>query len=91
MAEQSKMSVPTTFFVLSLQLFDIPTDQKYKIHFGFFIWSSIQFQLFAKNDFQYGVFKIFSTLFQKISFSNPAFHNFSVNLEYHSVKNQSNS
>jgi hypothetical protein len=77
MAVQSKMSVPTTFFVFSLQLFDFSTDQKYKIHFGFVIWSSIQFQLFAKNDFQYGaiiqygVFKIFSTLLQKIKFFKP--------------------
>jgi hypothetical protein len=66
MAEQSKMSLPTTFFVFSLQFFDYSTDQK--IHFGFVIWSSIQFHLFAKNDFQngaiiqYGVFKICSTL-----------------------------
>jgi hypothetical protein len=28
MAEQSKMLLPTTFFVFSLQLFDLSTDQK---------------------------------------------------------------
>jgi hypothetical protein len=61
MAEQSKMSLPTT-------LFDFSTDQKNKIHFGFVIWSSIQFHLFPKFDFQngaiiqYGVFKIFFLL-----------------------------
>jgi hypothetical protein len=65
MAEQSKMSLPNTYFVFSLQLFDFSTDQKNKIHFGLFIWSSIHFHLFANNDFQngatiqYGVFKIF--------------------------------
>jgi hypothetical protein len=35
MAKQSKMSLPTTFLVFSLQLFDFSTDQKNKIHFGF--------------------------------------------------------
>jgi hypothetical protein len=70
MAEQSKMSLSTTFLVCSLQLLDFSTDQKNKLHFGCVIWSPIQFHLFAKKDFQngaiiqYGVFKIFSTLVQ---------------------------
>jgi hypothetical protein len=47
MAEQSKMSLPTTFFVFSLQLLDFSTDQKNKIHFGFVIWSL--FSIFTCN------------------------------------------
>jgi hypothetical protein len=47
MAEQSKMLLPTT-------LFDFSTDHKNKTHIRFVIWSSIQFQLFPKNDFQNG-------------------------------------
>jgi hypothetical protein len=70
MAEQSKMSLSTTFFVFSLQHFDFSTDQKNKIHFGFFIWSSTNFTCLQKMIFQngdiiqYGVSKIFSILHQ---------------------------
>jgi hypothetical protein len=31
---QDVATLPTTFFVFSLQLFDFSTDQKNKIHFG---------------------------------------------------------